>query len=35
MGYNTIYISGTDEYGTTTEFKAMEEGLTNEQICQK
>lgn len=26
---------GTDEYGTATETKAMQEGLTPEQICQK
>ncbi len=34
-GYNTIYICGTDEHGTTTEVKAMEEGTTPELICQK
>jgi methionyl-tRNA synthetase len=34
-GYNAIYICGTDEYGTTTEAKALEEGLTCEQICSK
>jgi len=28
MGYNTIYVCGTDEYGTATETKAIEEGLT-------
>ena len=27
-GYNTIYMCGTDEYGTATEVKAREEGLT-------
>jgi len=27
-GYNTIYICGTDEYGTATETKAIEEGKT-------
>ena len=26
--YNTLYICGTDEYGTATETKALEEGLT-------
>ncbi|XP_074652563.1 methionine--tRNA ligase, cytoplasmic-like [Tubulanus polymorphus] len=33
--YNTLYISGTDEYGTATETKAVEEGLTPQQICDK
>lgn len=35
MGYNTIYICGTDEYGTATETKAIEEGMTPRQICDK
>eukprot|EP00873_Tetraselmis_striata_P020356 jgi/Tetstr1/440620/TSEL_028930.t1 len=34
-GYNAIYVCGTDEYGTATETKAMEEGLTPAQICDK
>ncbi|XP_060808549.1 methionine--tRNA ligase, cytoplasmic isoform X2 [Amyelois transitella] len=34
-GYNTLYISGTDEYGTATETKALEEGVTPRQICDK
>mmetsp|Transcript_5981 Transcript_5981/g.3391 ORF Transcript_5981/g.3391 Transcript_5981/m.3391 type:complete len:99 (-) Transcript_5981:267-563(-) len=34
-GYNTLYICGSDEYGTTTETKAIEEGITPEEICQK
>ncbi|EEB11468.1 methionine-tRNA synthetase, putative [Pediculus humanus corporis] len=34
-GYNTLYISGTDEYGTATETKALEEGLTPREICDK
>lgn len=34
-GYNCIYVCGTDEYGTATETKAMEEGLTCQQICDK
>lgn len=34
-GYNTIYICGTDEYGTATETKAMEENCTPKQICDK
>ncbi|CAA7393341.1 unnamed protein product [Spirodela intermedia] len=34
-GYNAIYICGTDEYGTATETKAMEENCTPKQICDK
>ena len=34
-GYMTLYISGTDEYGTATETKAITEGLTPQQICDK
>lgn len=34
-GYNVIYICGTDEYGTATETKAMEEGTTPKAICDK
>ncbi|XP_046664099.1 LOW QUALITY PROTEIN: methionine--tRNA ligase, cytoplasmic-like [Homalodisca vitripennis] len=33
--WNTLYISGTDEYGTATETKALEEKLTPRQICDK
>ena len=33
--YNAIYICGTDEYGTATETKAIAEGLTPQQICDK
>ncbi|KAL0859026.1 hypothetical protein ABMA27_010878 [Loxostege sticticalis] len=33
--YNTLYICGTDEYGTATETKALEEGITPQQICDK
>ncbi|MEN9362135.1 MAG: hypothetical protein RL095_3670 [Verrucomicrobiota bacterium] len=34
-GYETLYICGTDEYGTATETKAAQEGLTPRQICDK
>ncbi len=34
-GYNTLYVCGTDEYGTSTETKAIQEGLTPKQICDK
>lgn len=32
---NCLYICGTDEYGTATETKAAQEGLTPQQICDK
>eukprot|EP01134_Creolimax_fragrantissima_P000014 CFRG0014T1 len=35
MGYNSVFICGTDEYGTTTETKALAEGMTPQQICDK
>lgn len=31
-GYNTLYICGTDEYGTTTETKALEEKTTPQKV---
>lgn len=34
-GYNTIFMCGTDEYGTATETKALEEGLTCQEVCDK
>lgn len=34
-GDNVLYICGTDEYGTATETKALAEGLTPQQICDK
>lgn len=34
-GYETLYICGTDEYGTATENRAREEGLTPREICDK
>ncbi|KAL6772277.1 TSM1 [Auxenochlorella protothecoides x Auxenochlorella symbiontica] len=34
-GYNTLFVCGTDEYGTATETKALEEGLTCQEICDK
>jgi len=34
-GLNTRYICGTDEHGTTTEAKALEEGLTPKEVCEK
>ena len=34
-GHNSIFVCGTDEYGTATETKALEEGMTPQQICDK
>ncbi|KAL7238030.1 hypothetical protein ACSBR2_004181 [Camellia fascicularis] len=34
-GYNAIYMCGTDEYGTATETKALEENCTPKEICDK
>ncbi|XP_040368578.1 probable methionine--tRNA ligase isoform X2 [Rosa chinensis] len=34
-GYNTVYICGTDEYGTATETKAMEDKCSPKEICDK
>ncbi|OWR49585.1 hypothetical protein KGM_210187 [Danaus plexippus plexippus] len=34
-GFNTLFVCGTDEYGTATETKALEEGVTPRQICDK
>ncbi|CAN8230045.1 unnamed protein product [Cochlearia groenlandica] len=34
-GYNAIYICGTDEYGTATETKALQENCTPREICDK
>ncbi|KAJ2697441.1 methionine--tRNA ligase mes1 [Coemansia sp. IMI 203386] len=34
-GRNTLYICGTDEYGTTTETKALEEGVSCQALCDK
>lgn len=32
-GYDTLYICGTDEYGTATETKAIEENKTPRELC--
>lgn len=32
-GYDTLYICGTDEYGTATETRALEEKKTPRQLC--
>lgn len=33
--YNAVFICGTDEYGTATETKALEEKVTPQQLCDK
>ncbi len=33
--WNLLFVCGTDEYGTATENKAREEGLTPQEICDK
>lgn len=34
-GYETYYICGTDEYGTATELKALDEGMSPYDLCTK
>ncbi|KAF2200466.1 methionyl-tRNA synthetase [Delitschia confertaspora ATCC 74209] len=34
-GLNTLYVGGTDEYGTTTEAKALQEKCTPQELCDK
>jgi len=34
-GYETLYVCGTDEYGTATETKAAEEGITPMELCSR
>ena len=33
-GYTSLYVCGTDEYGTATETKALEEGKTPRELCE-
>ena len=35
MGKNTLYICGTDEYGTATETAALKEKCTPQELCDK
>lgn len=35
LNHNVLFVCGTDEYGTATETKALEEGLSCQQICDK
>ena len=32
-GYETLYICGTDEYGTASETRALQEGVTPRELC--
>lgn len=34
-GYETLYVCGTDEYGTATETRAKEEGITPKELCDR
>ncbi len=34
-GITTLFVCGTDEYGTATETKALEEGVTPQELCAK
>ncbi|MCP9264220.1 methionyl-tRNA synthetase [Dirofilaria immitis] len=34
-GWRRLFVCGTDEYGTATETKAIQEGLTPTEICDK
>ena len=34
-GYETCYVCGTDEYGTATETRAAEEGVSPRQLCDR
>ncbi|MDR2518154.1 MAG: methionine--tRNA ligase [Spirochaetaceae bacterium] len=33
--YDTLYVCGTDEYGTATENKAAEEGVSPQELCDR
>jgi methionyl-tRNA synthetase len=32
-GYETLYVCGTDEYGTATETRALEQGVSPKELC--
>jgi methionyl-tRNA synthetase len=34
-GYETLYICGTDEYGTASETRALKEGVTPRELCDR
>ena len=31
--YETLYVCGTDEYGTATETRALQEGVSPKELC--
>ncbi len=35
LGYDTLYVCGTDEYGTATETRAQEEGVSPAELCSR
>ena len=35
MGKNVLYVCGTDEYGTATEIKTLEEKVSPKELCDK
>lgn len=34
-GHETLYVCGTDEYGTATETRALEEGVSPRELCDR
>jgi len=34
-GYETLYVCGTDEYGTASETRALKEGLSPRELCDR
>jgi methionyl-tRNA synthetase len=34
-GYETLYICGTDEYGTASETRALQEGVSPQELCDR
>ncbi len=34
-GYETLYICGTDEYGTASETRALQEGISPRELCDR
>ncbi|NWU88283.1 SYMC protein, partial [Onychorhynchus coronatus] len=34
-GWNTLFVCGTDEYGTATETRALQEGLSPRELCDR
>ncbi len=35
FGYETLFVCGTDEYGTATETMALQEGVSPKELCDK